>query len=322
MLTIHSENVVDYAHRRGLLQGGDEARVERLAGGVSCEVLRLHPAGAPPFVIKQALPQLRVAAEWKSDPARMEHEVVVMRLAREALGAAHVPLVIDYDRENFTCAMESAPLDAVNWKQELLAGRVDRELGRQCGRLLAAFHAIRPTGEAEECLNDKSYFIQLRIEAYLQHSARNAPEVAPELHVLAEELTASRLCLTHADYTPKNFLVSQKTLILLDYEVSHVGHGVFDVASILNHLHLKRLRAPGCASELNDTMSDFLREYRRCGGVGAGDEILWRMLGALMLARVVGKSPVEYLNEPQKREAVATGLALLKGQVGEEELLG
>lgn len=316
MLELTAEGALAYACRRGLIgHEGAAARVEKLAGGVSCEVLRIHRPDAEPIVLKQALPKLRVAAEWHSDPARIEREVLVMGLARRALGARHVPEVLDYDPENFIYAMASAPLTAVNWKQELLAGRLDEGLADQCGMLLARFHAIAPEGRDAELLRDKSFFYQLRLEAYLEHSARRAPEVSAELLRLARELEEARLCLTHADYTPKNFLVAGGDLILLDYEVSHLGHGVFDVASILNHFHLKALRDEARRDGFARLSRAFLERYVAEGGPGAGEEILWRCLGGLMLARVVGKSPVEYLNPNQQQKARSTAVKLLRGHI-------
>ena len=83
MFTLSSDNAIEYARSRGLLANGDEAWIEALPGGVSCTTLRLHlEMGRVAIVIKQALPKLRVEADWFSDPRRSRHEVLAIQFAR------------------------------------------------------------------------------------------------------------------------------------------------------------------------------------------------------------------------------------------------
>jgi tRNA A-37 threonylcarbamoyl transferase component Bud32 len=308
-------NAAEYAYRRGLVSDGRSA-AEKLPGGVSCCVVRLYPGDADPIVLKQALRKLTVAANWESDPERINNEVQFIRIASKVLGPDTVPDVLDEDPPNHIIAMTSAPLDAENWKQQLLAGKTSPELAAQCGNILGVLHSI-PTDDPmiTDGLRTKRFFCQLRIEAYLYHSACNEPDVAKELNGLAEDLLSVDVALVHADYTPKNFLVSDGRLFLLDFEVGHIGNPVFDVSSILNHFYLKsRL---GRAEEFCKMSHSFMENYnpRSESVIQANKANTWRCLGGLMLARVRGKSPVEYLPDNQIPQVIRTAKALLRGKI-------
>src|ERR1051325_6242457 len=152
-MQIIADNAVEYARQRGLIGRTEQPRVEPLAGGVACSVIRLHAARGP-IVIKQAQERFRVREEWLVDPSRNILEARFQKLAREALRAEHVPEGLDVDEGNFAYTMTSAPLDAMNWKTMMLAGDVRPELGRQCGQLLAKLHAMAPP----EFLGDQMLF--------------------------------------------------------------------------------------------------------------------------------------------------------------------
>jgi aminoglycoside phosphotransferase (APT) family kinase protein len=200
--------------------------------------------------------------------------------------------------------MASAPLDAKNWKTMMLAGDVRPALGRQCAELLSKLHVMKPA----EFLRDKTLFYQQRIEPYFEFTAKRNPDTATELAALANRLMSAEHSVAHGDYTPKNFLVTNGgSLILLDYEVVHIGWGEFDVASIVNHLTLKFIHLSNHA--LLETARQFLGEHR----------VQLPLLGALMLARVDGKSPVEYLRENEKRKVREVAKKLLRGRFASYE---
>lgn len=299
MMPLTESNVVAYAKERGLLGSQETPRVEALSGGVACQVLRVHAARRP-IVVKQAQEKFRVTETWLVDVRRNLLEAQFQQLARKALGADHVPEVLDVDRDNFCYTMASAPLDAHNWKAMLLAGDVRPELGAQCGQLLRRLHAM----PAPDFLRDKTLFYQQRIEPYFEFTASRHPDVAGELAAVSERLMQAEESVTHGDYTPKNFLVSAGNLILLDYEVGHIGWPEFDFASIVNHLTLKMIHLPAHQPALLTTIEKF-QDSR---------PVHLPLLGALMLARVDGKSPAEYLRTDEKPRAREAAKRLLRGE--------
>ena len=316
-MNLDESNVAIYAAQQGLVASAAHTRIEPLTGGVSCSAFRLWPEGSEPIVIKQALPQLRVEKEWFSDPARAHREALLLQVLHQALGNEHIPRLLFEAQDNAIVAMTSAPLAAENWKAQLLDGNLDARIAAQVGHLLAQMQQI-PLQRLDQELRDKSFFYQLRVDAYILFVAEHNSEYAVELRRLAGELMKAEDGLTHADYTPKNLLVSQGKVIILDFEVGHIGHPAFDVASIANHLYLKSTVRPAQRVEFLHLISSYLNGYMKFAGVLPRD--FWPMLGALMLARVLGKSPAEYLDEPAKKIVLSTGARLLNGAQGIEAL--
>lgn len=316
MFELSADNAVEYARQRGLIGPAQQTRIESLTGGVSCTTVRLHPEGARPIVIKQALPKLLVKADWRSDPERSRFEVLAIRFATRVIGAENVPDVIDEDDENHILTMASADVSAENWKTQMMHGNVRLETARECAEILAALQSVAPDSPImPQELRDKTFFRQLRLEAYFEASARIETDVAGELHELIEVHDREAFCFTHADYTPKNFLVCDGRLFLLDFEVAHIGHYAFDPASILNHLFLKSRKFPEWADRFRAASREFLGRYCELTGVAPDDAIIWKCLGGLMLARVRGKSPVEYLQPELHPSVIKTAKALLRGEV-------
>jgi 5-methylthioribose kinase len=53
---------------------------------------------------------------------------------------------------------------------------------------------------------------------------------------LAHETRKHKLSLVHGDFSPKNIIIYQRRLKLLDHEVVHFGDPAFDVGFALTHL--------------------------------------------------------------------------------------
>jgi tRNA A-37 threonylcarbamoyl transferase component Bud32 len=287
-------NLPAYVTRRGLLR--HVTGCEALAGGVACGVWKITGDHGRAIVLKQAHAIFRVREHWRVDRDRNWLEAAVQQRARAALGPAHVPAVLDVDRENFCYAMESAPAAAQSWKSLLLAGQITPALGRHCRQLLDRFHQLNPTELPAEVAAPR-FFYQQRIEPYFEFTARRHPLVAqliPELQQPA--------AVTHGDYSPKNLLVTGAHIIILDYEVTHLGQPAFDVATLVNHLTLKMVHLPAHRAELCATLRAFLDDR----------PVDARLVGALQLARVDGKSPVEYLTAPEQQHVRELGTNLLR----------
>jgi aminoglycoside phosphotransferase (APT) family kinase protein len=294
---------------RGELARTDEPRaIEFLTGGVSSIVVRVETdEGA--FVIKQALPQLRVEAAWYSRPERSGIEArCALTLAELVPGSVPEVVAVVPDRSAFV--MRSAPAGTGTWKDQLLRGEVSNPVAAAVGHILGRIHAASaPRADLARAFADMSFFDELRIDPYLRHVATRRPDLAPALDSVAAELLATRACLVHGDFSPKNLLVPPDGgVLLVDHEVAHWGHPAFDVAFVTNHLCLKaiRFRAEGRAAAYLEAAATVLDAYAieaRDLELGVG-EFAGRTIGALMLARVDGKSPVEYLTDQRDRALV------------------
>lgn len=293
------QELLDALRRKGLLPG--DATLRPLTGGVSSEIYRVE-AGDRQFVVKRALRKLKVAADWYADTSRNGIEQAFIRYVA-AFRADAVPRLFAADSaEGFFC-MEY--LDGFsNLKLDLLEGRCAADLAHKAGLLLGEIHACsRGDGEAARIFDTSDNFNQLRVDPYLRATAAAHPALSPYIHVEADRLAGVRECLVHGDYSPKNFLHRDGRLVLLDCEVSWYGDGAFDLAFLLNHFLLKALFHGKARTMEFGAMIDAARiGYRDSNPDAANliEERAARLLPMLLLARVDGKSPVEYLNREKQ----------------------
>lgn len=292
--------------RDGFLRG--PARGEPLGGGVSSDIYLVH-AGRRRFVVKRALPQLRVRAHWRSDPVRNRYEQRYLRYVGARLPRA-VPRILFGGEDRGYFAMEHLGGGFRTWKADLLAGRCDPRVARQAAAVLARVHASsRGRTEVARRFATVRNFRQLRTDPYLRTAARRHPRLARALRAEAARLEATRRCLVHGDFSPKNILIGPGRLVLLDCEVAWYGDTAFDLAFVLHHLCLKALHHAPREPGIERLFRAFAEVYFARAGwdreeAFALDRRTARLTLMLMLARIDGKSPVEYLAEPARRNLV------------------
>jgi 5-methylthioribose kinase len=309
-MQLTAENAVAVADSYGLLSGPTSPTVSDLsAGGVSNAVFKLE-SDSDCLVLKQPLAKLRVQTEWRIDRVRIFREAEGMRLWKQLVARDAVPIVHFVDKANYILAMSCAPPGHRNWKRQLLTRRLEPTAARALGVMLADWQrAGRGDAELPLRLPANDTFVQGRLDPYLGARLQSRqPALAPALATLSAELLANRLCLVHGDYSPKNVLVGETgSVCLLDFEICHFGHPAFDPAFMLTHLLLKSQHLPQAASAFTDLAALFWDSYRcRLGGWLMPDQesITVRCLGGLLLARVDGKSPAEYLTDHAARRRV------------------
>ena len=282
----------------------------QLGGGVSNRVVAVR-SDEGTLVLKQPLPNLAVEEDWPADVSRVHNEAAATRAYESILDdaglAATVPSVLLEDREHHVVGFERAPEHSRMWKRDLLDGTVDRRVAREVGRVLGAVH--REAADDPALLapfESKLPFDQLRIDPYHRTVARRHPDVADEVDAASERLLASDRTLVHGDYSPKNVLVEDRGTFrvwILDFEVAHRGDPSFDTAFMLNHLFIKSVYNADRREAYREAASAFFEAY--------DDAVTWDIetetveeLGVLMLARVDGKSPVEYVERSATKDAL------------------
>jgi len=277
-----------------LIQSGlaaHDASLTPLPGGVSSDI-SLVESSQGTLVVKAALAKLRVKDDWFADLSRNRVEQDFFDYAAPVI-SAHVPRILGRGEDWF--AMEYLG-EMPNWKTKLLAGEIDLETAKLAGDVLGRLHAASWLDDAaQERFATLPNFHALRIEPYLLTTASRVPEAADILRAEAARLAETKLALVHGDYSPKNLLVGPQHLIVLDAECAWFGDPAFDTAFMLTHLHLKALLHPDAIHLVPDFWSAYTKA---CGHDLEGRTV--RLLLCLLLARVHGKSPVEYLNESQQ----------------------
>ncbi|MDI5907930.1 MULTISPECIES: aminoglycoside phosphotransferase family protein [Streptomyces] len=299
----------DFLTAHKLARPGEAAQWTPLAGGVSSDLWRVDLPGRS-LCVKRALARLRVAADWEAPVSRNAYEWAWMRFA-SLHRPDSVPELLAHDPEAGLFAMAYLPAEAYPmWKSQLLAGEVEVATAAAVGEVLGALHAASAGDKvlAAEFATDTN-FHALRIEPYLLATAAAHPGLADILQSLADRTAGTRLALVHGDVSPKNILVGPSGPVLLDAECAWYGDPAFDLAFCVNHLLLKSLVVPNRRAEILGSAHALAEQYLRQVDWEPRSSLETRtasLLPALLLARVDGKSPVEYLTDGRHRLFVRT----------------
>lgn len=294
----------------GLAQQDDAITVKALTGGVSSNIFQLTTKHAQ-YCLKQALPQLKVAKEWLAPVDRVFAEIDWLQTAATIAPDA-VPQILGVDQASKSFVMQHLGDEYLNWKTQLLAGKIADKVAAQLGNVLGRIHSQTALKEdiAKRFANDDTFYA-IRLEPYLEEAARQHPDLSPRLRALIARTQHNPKVLVHGDVSPKNIMLGPLGPVILDAECAWYGDPAFDVAFCLNHFFLKAAHMPKAASALLKNAQDFLNAYLQEVTWEPAPELEYRiatLLPGLMLARVDGKSPVEYL--AAERGAIVRRLAI------------
>jgi 5-methylthioribose kinase len=301
------EAILEFLDRSRLVPFGQPVRLEPLAGGVSSDIWVVRSDSAT-FCLKRAVPRLRVAAEWLAPISRSASEVRWLTSANGFVEDS-VPKVLAEDAELGVFAMEYLPPSSYElWKTRLRRGVVEAGIGALVGERLATLHgAFAKSETARRDFATDATFHALRLEPYLLATARAHADLASQLEQLVHVTATTKHSVVHGDVSPKNIFVGPRGPVFVDAECAWYGDPAFDLAFCLNHLLLKTFWVPSAGVQLLETFSALRRAYL--------DRVTWepaqslerraaRLLPGLLLARIDGKSPVEYLTDEGSRDAV------------------
>jgi aminoglycoside phosphotransferase (APT) family kinase protein len=296
------------ALRRMQLVAPDETpTLQALTGGVSSIIVLAHTSRGP-LCVKRALAKLKVSADWFAPVERNRAEVAWMHIAAKVVPRA-VPRILGEDAQAMAFAMEWLDPDRYPiWKVQLRDGVVDVGTARAVGEVLGAVHRATAgdAAVARDFAHDQG-FHAIRLEPYLEASARVHPGHAAALRQLIAVTAATKHVLVHGDVSPKNILVGPNGPVLLDAECAWYGDPAFDLAFCLNHLLLKCRWRPAATDAYLACFDALAEAYLQRVDWEPRDAVEYRtarLLAGLMLGRVDGKSPVEYLPDEGARDRV------------------
>jgi aminoglycoside phosphotransferase (APT) family kinase protein len=296
--------VLAFLRTRGLAAADELPPAVALSGGVSSDIWRVELRSGP-ICVKRALPRLRVEQLWEVPVERNRFERLWMETANAIIPGV-APRVLAAD-DGGCFAMEllaGYPL----WKAELAEGRADRAFAAKVGDRLAHIHAATAGDAACAAKFDTdANFHAIRLEPYLLAAGKIHVSLAKRLKELSEITARTRLALVHGDVSPKNILAGPQGPVFLDAECAWYGDPAFDLAFCLNHLLLKGLWVPVRRSAFLQCYDVLVEAY--LAGVAwepraALEARAAALLPGLLLARVDGKSPVEYLTSGSQKEFV------------------
>ncbi len=305
--------------RMGLIKADETPVLTPLAGGVSSDIVRVDLAKGP-VCIKRALAKLKVDADWRAPVERNRWEYEWLQTA--AMIDTHaVPKLLGEDAQSGMFAMEY--LDSQRfpvWKVQLRDGTIETTTAAEVGRRIGAIHSAT-SGRADIAKNFSTdhIFVPIRLEPYLGATARKHPQCARQLDALAQLTATTKKALVHGDISPKNILVGPSGPVFVDAECAWYGDPAFDLAFCLNHLLLKCVWRPQWAGNYLACYDALLEAY--LGMVAWEDPAMLErraahLLPGLLLGRVDGKSPVEYITTDKDKERVRrTAISLLQHPV-------
>lgn len=303
------EEIMNALRAGGLLSGEADPVCEPLTGGVSSDIWRIDLATGS-ICVKRALAKLKVADNWEAPVSRNAYEVAWMQTVH-AIVPGSVPEVLYHDPDAGLFAMsylppETAPL----WKAQLRDGIALTESAAAVGATLGRIHtatSVDPTIPAKFETDD--IFHAIRLEPYLLATAARCPDVAHRLNELVEITASNKVALVHGDVSPKNILIGPAGPIFLDAECAWFGDPAFDLAFCLNHLLLKCLWTPSARTDFKSCFAALCTAYEDATAKMQDRDIPRRtahLLAGLFLARIDGKSPVEYITDDADRNHVRT----------------
>lgn len=308
-----------YLEREEHIRVGEQVSFKKLAGGVSNRTVLVSFPDGHGWALKQALAKLRVEVDWFSSPERIMVEAKALRWLNRFAPPGTTPAFVFEDEANHLMAMAAIPEGHENWKTVLLSGRIVPDHFQQFGLLLGAIHRQSSEDAPEVCRTfaDTSYFENLRLEPYYLYTVEKIPAAGNFLNTLAQESRRHKHSLVHGDFSPKNTLLYRDKLILLDYEVVHFGDPAFDIGFAMTHFLSKAHHLPRQRTSLADAAALFWRVYsEQIAVLDWADALEARTVRhtlACLLARVAGKSPLEYLTPLEARRQLEIVLRLIKG---------
>ena len=304
MIDLAKEEILkQYLQEKKLVDTAKPWSSKYCGGGVSCTVALVR-TGDRLIILKQALEKLKVKEEWLCDPNRMYIEYRSNEIYHELVPDC-APAVFYYDPENYIYARDAVPEEWRMWKADLLQGVLNYNAADQAIRTLCTVHnECAKSQEVAEEFADKSIFYNLRVSPYIEFVTGRylwLKEAADEvIHLVMD----SAITLVHGDFSPKNIMTDGNTIKVLDYEVAHYGHPAFDLAFFSTHFILKAVKNRSLAPAYLTMLRNMLRVYFtgiECMDPDELEQAYLRVLPFIVLARVDGKSPAEYIRSEEDK---------------------
>jgi aminoglycoside phosphotransferase (APT) family kinase protein len=303
--------------KMGIASTHTQIKVVALPGGVSSDIYRIELPTGVTVCVKRALAKLKVAADWQAPVSRNRWEAEWLHVAGKIAPSA-VPRVLGEDREAGCFAMEYFPPEHYpTWKALLAAGVIDTGHAARIGDTLGRIHAATADrSDLAARFATDAIFYDIRLEPYLVATSQAYPQFAARLGELVETTRHTKRALVHGDFSPKNILCGPDGPVIIDAECAWFGDPAFDLAFVLNHLLLKGAWHPLWKTRYVEAFDALRAAYLSHATWEQSDRLEARaaaLLPALLLARIDGKSPVEYITESAIKERVrAFASALLR----------
>jgi len=301
-----------------LVSSNQTIEVCPLTGGVASNIALVKLCDRK-LCVKFALPKLKVQADWFAPVHRNAAEYAWLQVVATVAPSCAVKLLGQSQKlHGFAMEYLEGP-ETYLWKTALLNEAPDRGEATKVGKLIGRVHAASSDSAFDTtAFRNRDDFHALRIEPYLLHTATLHSDIAPALQDIATQLDNSDQVLCHGDISPKNIFQRSSGPVILDAECATMGDASFDPAFCINHLILKAVHLPRSRHRNLKSAANLWQEYRPLITWEDANDLearICRLLPALMLARVDGKSPVEYLSNTESDTVRSISRNLIKSPV-------
>jgi 5-methylthioribose kinase len=302
------DELIAFLSESGIIRSRDDAVFSPLDGGVASDIWTVKTSTRT-ICVKRALAKLKVEKPWFAPVERNIYEVQWLRQANAVVPGV-TPEILAEDMQRGMFAMSYLPPDDYPvWKARLRDGHADPAFAARVGDCLGRIHAATANDEGiERRFDTAAIFYDIRLEPYLLATAQNHADRAEQLHALVAATQDNAKVLVHGDVSPKNILVSPDARpIFLDAECACYGDPAFDLAFCLNQLLLKCIWTPSATEDFLtcfDSMTQAYLAHVNWEPVAEMQSRAAQLLPGLMLGRIDGRSPAEYITTDAERDRV------------------
>lgn len=311
--------VYEAACKFGLLNPKLKFEYIKITDGVSSDIWYVKTEKGFEFCIKRALKKLSVKEDWFAPISRSNFEVSYFK-ACQNISSKSFPKILGHDKNKYILAMEwFNPEKYILWKKKLLDISFETKEGYSISNILYKKHSFfhNKLNYKKEFENDKTFY-DIRIEPYILFTSKSYPEYANFFIDTAKSLVFNKKTLIHGDFSPKNILIGADFPIILDAETACWGDPIFDLAFCNNHMILKSILNFTYKKKYILLSKEFIETYiNRINWeekISFTDRFL-KLIPLLILARLDGKSPIEYYQDKHVKKARALGLKILDNKV-------
>ena len=278
-----------------------------LTGGVSSDIWKIDDKKRI-ICLKKAKKKLKVKQNWNAPLVRNMYEASWNEEVYKNFPFV-VPKVLFKSKKPYFFVMHyyDEKLFPV-WKKNLLANNIDYTFAIKVAEYLYKIHNIffRKNNISKK-FDNMHIFSELRIKPYVINLIKKHIDLKEKFIDISLSLSKNKMTLIHGDISPKNILVKNKTPIFLDAECATYGDPAFDIAFCLNHLMLKKIKLKDSSKVLQKSFDLFIKKYLQNVNWENPKDLekrVSKLLPVLMLSRIDGKSPVEYITEENEKDEV------------------
>ena len=291
----------------------------KITEGVSSDIWYVKTETGFEFCIKRALKKLTVKEDWYAPISRSNFEASYFKACHN-VNPRSFPKILGHDKKNYILAMEwFKPKKYILWKKQLLDVAFDIKDGVSISDILNKKHSYfnNKFNFKKEFENDKTFY-DIRIEPYIIFTSKSYPEHKNYFIDAAKSLVSNKKTLIHGDFSPKNILIGPDFPVILDAETACWGDPIFDLAFCNNHIILKSILNSTNKKKYMLLSKEFIENYiNKINWEDKNSFIdrFFKLVPLLILARLDGKSPIEYFQDKHVKKARTLSLKVLNNKI-------